>query len=290
MTAIPARLPTASLSSYWYLLKPRVMSLVIFTGLCGMLLAPASINRVVQFTALLSLAMGAGGAGCLNMWVERYRDSLMTRTRNRPLPSGLINPDSALSLGMILSVSAPLIMGLIVNVTAAFLLAFTIIFYVLIYTILLKPWTEQNIVIGGISGALPPVIGWASVTGDIPIQAWSLFLIIFLWTPAHFWSLCLACGDDYANAGIPMMPQVRGERITKKKILHYTIVTIVSTYLPYYLDMVSKGYLMGVSLLGIILLTLATAVYHQRQQPLRLFWYSILYLFLIFINLVIFAT
>ena len=278
---------TASLNDYWQLLKPRVMSLVIFTGWCGMVLAPGTLHPILQLTAILSLAAGAGGAGCLNMWVERHRDGLMKRTQNRPLPSGGIDPDSALSLGIGLSLGSVLTMGLAVNWVAAFWLAFTTVFYIGIYTILLKPRTVQNIVIGGLAGALPPVIGWASVMNETNLQAWSLCLIIFLWTPAHFWSLCLECGDDYAKAGIPMLPHVKGEKTAKKQIIVYAILTVLSTYLPYILGLVSGWYLVFATFLGGCFIALSIALFKGYAKAMLLFSFSIAYLFLVFISLLL---
>ncbi len=284
-----APLPTATVGDYWTLLKPRVMALVVFTGWCGMVIAPGTLHPVLQITALLSLAMAAGGSGCLNMWMERHRDSLMIRTQNRPLPLGIIEPDSAFSLGLLLCLASWIMMGLALNLTAVSLLITTTVFYLVIYTLILKPRTVQNIVIGGISGALPPVIGWASVTGTINIQSLSLFLIIFLWTPAHFWSLCLVSGQDYANAGLPMLPHVKGEQETKKKIVGYTILTVLATYGPYILKMVSFGYIIMTTFLGFLFLKNAWAVYQGHKTPLKLFGYSILYLFFLFMNLMLFA-
>jgi protoheme IX farnesyltransferase len=279
---------TASLNDYWQLLKPRVMSLVIFTGWCGMVLAPGKLHPVLQLTAILAIAAGAGGSGCLNMWVERYRDSLMKRTCNRPLPAGLVHPDSALSLGIILSVGSILLMVLVINQVAAFWLGFTIVFYVFIYTVYLKPRTDQNIVIGGIAGALPPVIGWACVSGETNLIAWSLFLIIFLWTPAHFWALCLECGQDYVNAGIPMLTQTKGETATKNQILLYTFLTICSSYGPYALGVEKTGYLIMITILGTVFIGLAVTLKAGRLKPLKLFFFSMFYLLLVFLSLVVF--
>ena len=274
-------------SDYWGLLKPRVMSLVIFTGFCGLWLAPGTTQPVIGFAAILSLAMGAGAAGCLNMWWERDLDGLMRRTADRPLPACRVDPDTALAFGLVLSSGSVLMMMVAVNALAAFLLAFTIVYYVLIYTAFLKPRTAQSIVIGGAAGALPPVIGWASAAGTAPIEAWVVFLIIFLWTPAHFWALSLHCSDDYKNAGIPMLPCLRGTRATKNQIFIYTVLTVLSSYLPVYLDMTGPLYAVAASFLGIGFIGFAAAVCLFGRHPLALFSYSIAYLFLIFLALVL---
>jgi len=276
-----------SVSDYWQLLKPRVMSLVVFTGLCGMLTSPGTIHPILGFTAILSLAIGAGAAGCLNMWWEKDSDALMKRTANRPLPAGRVDPDTALAFGMIMACGSILTMMVAVNLMAATLLAFTIFYYVVIYTALLKPNTPQNIVIGGAAGALPPVIGWAAVTGTAPIEAWALFLIIFLWTPAHFWALSLQCSDDYKNAGIPMLPCVKGPKATKRQIFIYTLLTVISSYLPYYFHIAHILYLGIASVLGIGFIGISIAVCYFDKNPLSLFSYSIFYLFFLFLALVV---
>ncbi len=274
-------------SDYWELLKPRVMSLVVFTGFCGLFLAPGKIHPVIGFAAILSLAIGAGASGCLNMWWEKDTDALMKRTANRALPAGRVDPDSALALGMILSCGSVLTMLVAVNAVAAFWLAFSIFFYVIVYTAILKPRTPQNIVIGGIAGALPPVVGWAAVMNSTSIEAWSLFLIIFLWTPAHFWALALNCIDDYNRASIPMLPCLKGEQETKSQILLYAILTVLSSYLPYYLGMGGSLYLFITTVLGGGFIVLSIAVYFSKYSSSSLFAYSILYLFLIFLILLI---
>jgi protoheme IX farnesyltransferase len=263
------------------------MSLVVFTGLCGMLAAPGTIHPIIGFTAILSLAIGAGAAGCLNMWWEKDSDALMKRTKNRPLPAGRVDPDTALAFGMIMACGSVLTMMVAVNLVAATLLAFTIFYYVVFYTALLKSRTPQNIVIGGAAGALPPVIGWAAITGTAPIEAWTLFLIIFLWTPAHFWALSLQCSDDYKSAGIPMLPCVKGINATKKQIFIYTILTVASSYLPYYFHIAHTLYLGIASALGLSFIGIAVAVCYFDKNPLSLFSYSIFYLFFLFLALVI---
>lgn len=263
------------------------MSLVMFTGLCGMLVAPGKIHPLLGFTAILSLAIGAGAAGCLNMWWEKDSDALMKRTANRPLPAGRVDPDTALAFGMIMASGSVLTMMVAINLMAASLLAFTIFYYVVIYTAFLKPRTPQNIVIGGAAGALPPVIGWAAVTQSAPIEAWALFLIIFLWTPAHFWALSLHCSDDYKKAGIPMLPCAKGIDSTKRQIFLYTLLTVLASYLPYYFHIAHALYLGVAAVLGIGLISYSIAVCYFNKSPLSLFSYSIFYLFFLFLSLVI---
>jgi len=277
----------STLADYWELLKPRVMSLVVFTGFCGLFLAPGKIHPIIGFAAILSLAIGAGASGCLNMWLERNSDALMKRTSNRALPAGRVDPDSALALGMILSFGSVFTMLVAVNVVAAFWLAFSIFFYVIIYTALLKPRTPHNIVIGGVAGALPPVVGWASVMNSTSIEVWVLFLIIFLWTPAHFWALALNCVDDYKRASIPMLPCLKGVQHTKVQICVYTILTVLSSYLPYYLGMVGTFYALFATSLGVGFIALSIGVYSSKCSSFLLFAYSILYLFLIFLSLIL---
>src|SRR5689334_6132564 len=214
----------AGVGDYIALLKPRVMSLVVFTALVGLVIAPGHVHPVIGFTALLCIAIGAGAAGALNMGYEADIDAVMKRTADRPIPQGRIQPGEALAFGGVLSVFAVVTMGLMVNLVAAALLAFTIFFYAVIYTMWLKRWTPQNIVIGGAAGAFPPMIGWAAVTGSISLEPILLFLIIFFWTPPHFWALSLLRADDYARAGIPMLPNVAGEAETRRQILIYSIV------------------------------------------------------------------
>ncbi|MCX7338374.1 MAG: heme o synthase [Alphaproteobacteria bacterium] len=285
MIAPQHHMKCAGLNDYWQLLKPRVMSLVIFTGLCGILLAPGRIHPFVGFLAILSLAVGAGAAGCLNIWWERDTDALMDRTKNRAVPAGRIDPNSALTFGAVLAIGSVAVMVIAVNILAAMLLAGTILFYVCVYTIFLKPRTPQNIVIGGISGALPPVIGWAAVSNSAPIEAWILFLIIFLWTPAHFWSLCIQCQDDYKKAGIPMLPCVFGDQSTKKQIMLYSVLTVLSSYLPYHYQMASSIYLVSAIVLGMIFIAMGVRFYYQKETNLQLFAFSIFYLFGLFLAL-----
>src|SRR5690348_2925935 len=214
----------ATVGDYIALLKPRVMSLVVFTALVGLAVAPGSLHPVAAFTALLCIAVGAGAAGALNMWYDADVDALMTRTARRPVPMGRVKPGEALAFGVTLAGFSVVTLGLLVNMLAAALLGFTIFFYAVIYTAWLKRLTPQNIVIGGAAGAFPPMIGWAAVTGSLSLEPVVLFLIIFFWTPPHFWALALYRADDYARAGIPMLPVVAGDANTRTQILRYTLI------------------------------------------------------------------
>jgi protoheme IX farnesyltransferase len=269
---------------YIALLKPRVMSLVVFTGLVGMVLAPGSLHPVLGFTAILCMAIGAGASASINMWYDRDIDAVMTRTRDRPLPRGRIEPGAALGLGVVLAVGSVTLMGLAVNLAAAALLALTIAFYVFVYTMWLKRRTPQNIVIGGAAGALPPMIGWAAVSGDVTIASLALFAIIFMWTPPHFWALSLYRWDDYQRAGVPMMPVVAGARETKKLMLLYSLLLVPLTLAPYWLGIVGVAYAVTALLLGLGFVTLALRVWRAAgdRAAKQMFAYSILYLFLLF--------
>ncbi|MDP3371313.1 MAG: heme o synthase [Candidatus Paracaedibacteraceae bacterium] len=267
------------------LLKPRVMSLSIFTAFCGMILAPGNIHPLLGFGAILCIAIGAGAAGCLNMWCEIHRDTLMKRTQMRPLPSGRIDPNSAIAFGAILSVLSVGLLGIITNWIASLYLLITILFYVFVYTLYLKPRTPQNIVIGGAAGALPPVIGWACVTGHADLTAWALFAIIFLWTPAHFWALCLEQHEDYDHAGFPMLPNTHGPDVTRRGILRYTVLTVACSFTLVYLQHLSLFYTISAVLLGIIFITEAYRVYYKKISSKRLFFISIIYLFLLFTSM-----
>src|SRR5271170_7844219 len=270
---------------YIALLKPRVMSLVVFTGLVGMVLAPGSLHPVLGFTAILCMAVGAGASASINMWYDRDIDAVMTRTRNRPLPGGRIEPGAALGLGVVLAVGSVTLMGLAVNWVAAQLLALTIAFYVFVYTMWLKRRTPQNIVIGGAAGALPPLIGWAAVTGDVGWGAVALFAIIFFWTPPHFWALSLYRAGEYAAAGVPMLPVVAGERETKRQMLLYTLMLWPASLTPWLLGF--AGPLYGVSAGVLSLCFTGTAIRVWRDDSDRsarqMFAFSLLYLFLIFV-------
>ena len=278
-----------SVGDYVALLKPRVMSLVVFTAFVGMAIAPGGINPVIGACALLAIAVGAGASGALNMWYDADIDALMRRTARRPVPAGRLTASQALAFGLPLAVGSVAFLGLITNYLAAALLAFTIAFYVVVYTMWLKRSTPQNIVIGGAAGALPPVIGWAAVTGTVTVESLVLFLIIFLWTPPHFWALSLYKSDDYARAGVPMLPVVSGHAATKRHILGYAIVlAAVAALAPPLTGMASVGYGALAALLGAVFVWLAWMVYRMPESDAamlparRLFTYSLLYLFLLF--------
>ena len=281
----------ATAGDYIALLKPRVMSLVVFTAFVGLMIAPAHIHPVIAFTALLCIAVGAGAAGALNMWYDADIDAVMTRTAARPIPSGRIAPGEALAFGMVLAVGAVVVMGLLVSWFAAALLAFTIFFYVAVYTMWLKRSTPQNIVIGGAAGAFPPMIGWASVTGGLSVEPFLLFLIVFLWTPPHFWALSLLRTDDYARARVPMLPVVAGPEETCRQIVIYSVLLLVAGAAPWLFGY--SGLIYGVTALtaGAIMLTLAWRVRSERNgtgvAAKQLFGFSILYLFLLFAVLLV---
>lgn len=279
----------ASVGDYFALLKPRVMSLVVFTGFTGLFLAPGALHPILAFTAVLCIALGAGAAGAINMWYDRDIDVLMARTRLRPVADGRIEPGVALGFGVSLAIASVVMMGLSINLTAAALLALTILFYVFVYTIWLKRRTPQNIVIGGAAGALPPVVGWAAVTGDISIFAMVLFAIIFVWTPAHFWALALYRTGDYAKAGVPMLPVVSGTRSTKLHIMGYSLALFPVAVSPAVMGYTSLFYGLCAALLSSLFLIAAFRVLRQKDdRPARqMFGFSILYLFLIFVALIV---
>ncbi len=278
---------------YILLLKPRVLTLVVFTGAMGMFLAPVSINPVLGAIAILCITMAAGAAGAINMWYDRDIDAIMTRTSTRPIPAGRIAPNDALTFGIVLAIFSVFLMAMAANLTAAFILGISIAFYVFIYTMWLKRSTPQNIVIGGAAGAFPPVIGWAAATGSVSLMPILLFAIIFFWTPPHFWSLSLYACKDYARAGVPMLPVVRGARHTRICIMVYTLLLVPITLAPFVLGLTGRLY--GVSALGLGALYVAYSwrVLYEKQDskgdslvrnaPARAaFKYSILYLFLLF--------
>ena len=289
MTIAAPLLPPADWRDFLALTKPRVMTLVVFTGLCGMLAAPGTVHPVIGFTAILCIALGAGAAGALNQWYEADIDAVMRRTQKRPLPDGRMDRQAALHFGVGLSAFSVLLMGLAVNIAAAAILLVSILFYVLVYTVWLKRRTPQNIVIGGAAGAFPPLIGWAAATGQVALLPFLLFMLVFLWTPPHFWALALFVKTDYANAGVPMLPVVAGERATRVQIGLYTIPMAVAAIAPWPLGLTGPIYGVASIVLTGIFALLAVLVATRRQvegdamkPEKRLFSYSILYLFVIF--------
>jgi len=287
------RISEAEVSDYLALLKPRVMSLVIFTALVGLAIAPGHFHPVLAFTSLLCIAVGAGASGALNMALESDIDALMSRTANRPIPRGRVTRQEALAFGLILSFFSVLTLGILVNWFAGALLAFTIFFYVVIYTMMLKRWTAQNIVIGGAAGALPPVVAWVAATGSIAVEPVLLFLVIFFWTPPHFWALALFRSDDYARAGVPMLPVVAGPDATRLQILLYTIVLVAVAVAPWPLGYFDAVYGIASLPLGAGMMVCAVDVYRRRERTeslratRKMFGFSILYLFALFSTLLL---
>jgi protoheme IX farnesyltransferase len=280
----------AGVGDYIELMKPRVMSLVVFTAFVGLLVAPGHVHPVIGFTALLCIAVGAGAAGALNMWYDADIDARMARTAARPIPAGRLAPGEALAFGLTLATGAVVVLGLLVNVFAAVLLAVTIAFYVVVYTMWLKRTTPQNIVIGGAAGALPPMIGWAAVTGGVAVEPFVLFLIIFFWTPPHFWALSLYRTDDYARAGIPMLPVVAGAQETRRQILLYTLVLAPLGAAPWLLGYASAFYGTVALATGAVMIALALRVRTEQRghtASRQMFAFSILYLFLLFAMLLV---
>ena len=281
----------ASVSDYLALLKPRVMSLVIFTALVGLAVAPGHMNPITAFTALLCIAVGAGASGALNMWYDADIDAVMTRTSRRPVPMGRVKPGEALAFGLTLSGFSVVTLGLLVNWAAAALLAFTIFFYAVVYTMWLKRSTPQNIVIGGAAGAFPPMIGWAAVTGSVSVESVLLFLIIFFWTPPHFWALAIYKKSDYGRAGVPMLPNVAGDAHTRLQILLYTLVLVPLGAAPWALGFAGPIYGVASGITGAIMLLLAVQVMRERSPAERacrnMFAFSILYLFLLYAVLLV---
>ncbi len=281
----------ASPGDYFALLKPRVMSLVVFTALVGMLVAPGPVNPVIGAIAILCIAVGAGASGALNMWYDADIDAAMKRTAGRPIPAGKVTPGEALVFALVLSLFAVMTLGVLVNWLSAALLAFTIFFYAVVYTMWLKRSTPQNIVIGGAAGALPPVIGWAAVTGSVSLESLILFAIIFLWTPPHFWALALFRQDDYRAVAIPMMPIAAGEAATKRQILAYAVIVSVTGVLPWAFGFASPVYGIAAALLGALFVRHAWAVYRMPEsdramRPAKaLFGFSLIYLFALFVLL-----
>jgi len=278
---------------FFALLKPRVMSLVVFTALVGLLMAPGEIHPVLGFLAILSIAVGAGASGALNMWYDADIDILMGRTAKRPIPAGRISAETTLGFGLFLSVFSVATLGLMVNWLSAGLLAFTIFFYAVVYTMWLKRSTPQNIVIGGAAGAFPPIIGWACVTNSISLESIALFAIIFLWTPAHFWALALFKSEDYGRAGIPMLPNVAGERTTKHQIVLYAVLTAIAGVVPTVMGFAGIAYGVVAALLGAAFIWYSVQVWRmpdgdEKMIPAKkLFGYSLVYLFVIFTSLLI---
>jgi protoheme IX farnesyltransferase len=281
----------AGVGDYIELMKPRVMSLVVVTALVGLLIAPGHVHPMVGFTALLCIAVGAGAAGALNMWYDADIDARMTRTAARPIPAGRVAPGEALAFGLTLAVGSVVVLGLLINVFAAMLLAVTIAFYVVVYTMWLKRRTPQNIVIGGAAGALPPLIGWVAATGSIAVEPVLLFAIIFFWTPPHFWALSLYRTEDYVRAGIPMLPVVAGARETRRQILLHTLLLAPLGVAPWLLGYAGLSYGIVALATGAIMIALALRVRAEEDRAhtasKQLFGFSILYLFLLFAMLLV---
>src|SRR5450755_4076291 len=269
---------------YVQLLKPRVMSLVIFTALTGLVCADKPLNPVMAGMSILCIAVGAGASGALNMWYDADIDAKMRRTRNRPVPAGRVQGADALALGLVLSLFAVGLLGTAVNLLSAGLLAFTIFFYAVVYTMWLKRSTPQNIVIGGLAGALPPAVGWAAASGTAPLNAWLMVAIIFFWTPPHFWALSLTTGDDYERAGVPMLPVAKGEPATRLQILLYSLILVPLALAPAFTGLGGLVYLAIAALGGVAFVGLATKLFigKDRADAKRLFGFSIFYLFALF--------
>jgi len=288
ITSVSPAVP-ADWRDFLALTKPRVMSLVVFTGLCGLLVAPVPLHPVLGFTAILCIALGAGAAAALNQWYESDIDALMKRTASRPIPAGRMDRQSALHFGVGLGAFSVILMGVATNWLAAGILALSILFYVFVYTIWLKRRTPQNIVIGGAAGAFPPLIGWAAATGSVAPLPLLLFALIFLWTPPHFWALSLFVRSDYARAGVPMLPVVAGEAATRRQILFYSLPMAAAAVAPWPLGLAGPVYGIAAAALSLAFLVLALCVFMSRavepaamRAEKRLFAYSILYLFALF--------
>ena len=279
----------SNMYDYFELMKPRVMSLVIFTTISGMYLAPSQIHPVLSFFSILAIALGAGSAGAINQWIDKDIDKLMERTKKRPIPSGRVDSAEALTFSLVVSLISIIILGLSSNWYAASLLFFTIFFYSVIYSIILKRKTPQNIVIGGAAGALPPVIGWVAMTGNISFFPIILFMLIFLWTPPHFWALALVKSEDYKKAGIPMMPNVVGQSSTKNQILLYSTLVLICSITPFVLGYVGYIYFVSALFMSSIFLffSFALIMLPEKKLEMPLFGYSIFYLFGIFIFLMV---
>ena len=277
------------IDSFFNLMKPRVMSLVLFTCMVGLLIAPKEVSFINSMLSLLAVALGAGAAGTLNMWYESDLDALMTRTCLRPIPTGRVTKNQALIFGIILSIASVSLLYYSSNLMSALLLFFTIFFYFFIYTVWLKRRTPQNIVIGGAAGALPPVIGWTIATGTLTIEPIILFLIIFLWTPSHFWALSIYKSDDYKKANIPMLPNIYGVDKTKKNIFIYSLLMLPVIVLPYFINLLSVFYFLPTLILTIYYIYLCGTLFKSKSKnnnnllARKIFLYSIFYLFLIFL-------
>jgi protoheme IX farnesyltransferase len=277
-----------SVKDYFMLMKPRVMSLVVFTAFCGLWLAPGHIHPIIALAAILFITMGAGSSAAINMWYDRDIDTIMERTKKRPIVRGVIEPDEALPFGVIIGIISVILMALCVNIMSALLLAITILYYIFIYTIWLKRNSVQNVVIGGAAGALPPMIGWAAVTGDISLESFALFAIIFAWTPPHSWALALFRKQDYQNCNVPMMPVIKGELYTKKQILLYSLIMAVIVTIPYFLKMANITYLALSSAMSALFLYYTIMLFKGKTEikAKKLFFFSIFYLFIIFLSLI----
>ncbi|MHB2166973.1 heme o synthase [Alsobacter sp. R-9] len=291
-TASAPRLSSGSAGDFFALLKPRVMSLVVFTALTGMMLAP-HVNPVLGFAWLLAIAVGAGASGCLNMWYDADIDAMMSRTAKRPIPAGKVTPQEALAFGTVLSVGSVAFLGLTANWLAAGLLAFTIFFYAVIYSMWLKRWTAQNIVIGGAAGAFPPMIGYAAATGSLSWETAVLFGIIFLWTPPHFWALAILKTADYRKAGVPMLPVVVGEDKTRVQILLYSLVLAPFALVPFAMGFAGWAYAATAAVMGALMVLHSWRLYREtdaekaRKAAVKVFTFSILYLFVVFAVLLV---
>ena len=281
----------SSITDYYQLLKPRVMSLVVFTGLCGMLVAPnaGAMHPFIAVLTVFCIALGSGASGAINMWYDRDIDIIMERTKNRPIPAGRVDPNEALGFGIIMAIVSVVLLSLATNFVAGGLLLAAILFYVFIYTIWLKRRTPQNIVIGGASGAFPPMIGWAAVTGDVTLMPIVLFAIIFFWTPPHFWALSLLIKDDYKNAAVPMLPVVSGVRVTKINIIVYTIILFAITLIPYLVGLSDWLYASVATGMGAYFFYLSLRILGDKNNSYarKTFLFSILYLFVLYLALVI---
>ncbi|EHI49250.1 protoheme IX farnesyltransferase [SAR116 cluster alpha proteobacterium HIMB100] len=279
----------ATIGDYFQLMKPRVMSLVIFTGFAGLYLAPGDIHLGLAIISLLAIAAGAGASGAINQWYDRDIDLIMSRTRNRPIPAGKVEPAEALAFGVVVSVLSVLVLALAANLLAGGLLAFTIFFYAVIYTVWLKRSTPQNIVIGGAAGALPPVVGWASVTGTVSVESLALFALIFMWTPPHFWALALVKNEDYKQANVPMLPVVAGRPETLRQIVIYSVLLAPLGVAPYILGMASLVYGVVAGGLGALFVLLAVRLYRSTddRQAWSLFKFSLIYLTVLFAGLIL---